>query len=69
VFGAELQQAAAAAAAVPGSSRFKGWLHSGKHVQPGYNVTFSTSNIWGAGTGSKVFFELLGEHGSTGGST
>lgn len=60
VFGVtELQQASAA-----GGSRFKGWLHSKQ--QPGYNVTFVTSNIWGAGTGSKVFFELVGEHGTSG---
>jgi hypothetical protein len=60
VFGVvELQQASAA-----GGSRFKGWLHSKQ--QPGYNVIFVTSNIWGAGTGSKVFFELVGEHGTTG---
>lgn len=57
----ELQQGSAA-----GSSRFKGWLHSGKHVQPGYNVTFVTSNIMWAGTSSKVFFELIGEHVTSG---
>jgi hypothetical protein len=62
VFGGE-------SAAGGSGSRFKGWLHRGKGVQPGYNVTFVTSNIWGAGTGSKVFFELVGEHGSSGAST
>lgn len=51
----------------PGGSRLKGLLHGGRpHVQPGYNVTFVTSNIMWAGTSSKVFFELIGEHGSSG---
>ena len=61
VFGAELQLVPA-----PGAGRFKGWLHSSKTAQPGYSIAFHTSNIWGAGTGSKVFFELIGEHGSSG---
>ncbi|KAF6255158.1 Lipase/lipooxygenase [Scenedesmus sp. NREL 46B-D3] len=34
--------------------------------QPGYTVTFTTSNILGAGTAARVFFELIGEHGSSG---
>eukprot|EP00879_Flechtneria_rotunda_P027645 GHRR01029623.1.p1 GENE.GHRR01029623.1~~GHRR01029623.1.p1 ORF type:complete len:431 (+),score=171.03 GHRR01029623.1:92-1294(+) len=46
----------------------RAWLHSSIRSagQPGYQVTFSTSNIVGAGTGAKVFFELIGEHGSSG---
>lgn len=69
MFGAQLQltSAAAAGAAAGGSSRPKGWMHNSKHVQPGYSLVFHTSNIWAAGTGSKVFFELLGQHGSSGG--
>lgn len=51
----------------PGGSKLEGLLHGGRpHVQPGYNVTFVTSNIMWAGTSSKVFFELVGEHGSSG---
>jgi PLAT/LH2 domain len=34
--------------------------------QPGYRVTFFTSNVLAAGTASRVFFELLGELGSSG---
>lgn len=33
---------------------------------PGYQVTFHTSNVIMAGTGAQVFFELVGEFGSTG---
>lgn len=29
-------------------------------------VTFTTSNIWCAGTSARIFFELIGEHGSSG---
>ena len=35
-------------------------------VQPGYQVTFHTSNIWAAGTDAKVYFELTGRNGSSG---
>ncbi|KAG2501257.1 hypothetical protein HYH03_001064 [Edaphochlamys debaryana] len=33
---------------------------------PGYKVTFHTSNVCMAGTGAGVFFELIGEYGSSG---
>lgn len=32
----------------------------------GYQITLHTSNVCGAGTGATVFFELIGEHGSSG---
>jgi hypothetical protein len=35
-------------------------------VQPGYQVTFYTSNIWAAGTDAKVYFDLTGQDGSSG---
>lgn len=44
----------------------KAWLHTSRTGQPGYKVTFTTSNILGAGTAARVFFELIGEHGSSG---
>ena len=34
--------------------------------QPGYRVTFFTSNVLAAGTASRVFFELFGKLGSSG---
>ena len=34
--------------------------------QPGYRVTFNTSNVCMAGTSAPVFFELIGENGSSG---
>lgn len=33
---------------------------------PGYRVTLHTSNVCMAGTGAGVFFELIGEYGSSG---
>eukprot|EP00878_Enallax_costatus_P040672 GHUV01047012.1.p1 GENE.GHUV01047012.1~~GHUV01047012.1.p1 ORF type:complete len:352 (+),score=79.91 GHUV01047012.1:271-1326(+) len=44
----------------------RNWAFPSKLGQPGYKVTFHTSNIMSAGTASKVFFELIGEHGSSG---
>jgi hypothetical protein len=32
----------------------KTWLHTSKLGQPGYTVTFTTSNIMGAGTAARV---------------
>ena len=37
--------------------------------QPGYRVTFNTSNVALAGTSAPVFFELIGENGSSGGGS
>ena len=34
--------------------------------QPGYKVTFTTSNLVCAGTSAQVFFELIGTYGSSG---
>jgi hypothetical protein len=34
--------------------------------QPGYKVVFKTSSMLGAGTAARVFFELVGEQGSSG---
>lgn len=33
---------------------------------PGYRITLTTSNVCMAGTGATVFFELIGEYGSSG---
>ena len=34
--------------------------------QPGYRITFNTSNVVMGGTSAPVFFELIGENGSSG---
>ncbi len=36
---------------------------------PGYRITLTTSNVCMAGTGATVFFELIGEYGSSGETT
>jgi hypothetical protein len=54
--------AAAAAVAVAAKSL----LLSARLGPPGYKVTFWTSPTWGAGTASRVFFELIGDEGSSG---
>ncbi|WIA17082.1 hypothetical protein OEZ85_013981 [Tetradesmus obliquus] len=61
LFGAREDAAAAGAMKLT-----KAWLHTSKLGQPGYTVVFTTSNIMGAGTAARVFFELIGEHGSSG---
>jgi hypothetical protein len=35
-------------------------------LAPGYQVTFHTSNILGAGTDAAIFFELQGQLGTSG---
>jgi hypothetical protein len=56
VFGSGLQYGASENAAGGGGALklTKAWLHSSKLGQPGYNVTFTTSNILGAGTAARV---------------
>jgi hypothetical protein len=34
--------------------------------EPGYRVTFNTSNVVMGGTSAPVFFEMIGENGSSG---
>ncbi|KAI8463909.1 MAG: Lipase/lipooxygenase [Monoraphidium minutum] len=56
-------------AAEPGAARPKPWLLAAGAARAGacgYKVTFRTSQGLGAGTGSRVFFELIGEGGSSG---
>ena len=55
----------AAAAATAARSRALA-LAASRGAQPGYKVTFLTGRGLGAGTGARVFFELVGERGSTG---
>jgi hypothetical protein len=43
-----------------------GWVRAGGGPPQGYKVTFNTSNLFGAGTGAKVYFELIGQEGSSG---
>jgi hypothetical protein len=56
VFGSGLQYGASEDAAAGGTAvkLTKAWLHSSKLGQPGYNVTFTTSNVLGAGTAARV---------------
>eukprot|EP00775_Hariotina_reticulata_P013432 gene13432-13560_t len=60
------QQVDASTAAAPSGFKLKRWLHVSRSGQPGYKLTIVTSNIWGAGTASRVFMELIGELGSSG---
>eukprot|EP00983_Pelagomonas_calceolata_P097210 1158219-Pelagomonas_calceolata.AAC.5 len=41
-------------------------LNPGTTGPPGYRVTFNTSNICLSGTSAPVFFELVGQNGSSG---
>jgi hypothetical protein len=57
VFGSGLQHGTSGDAAAGGAAALKltkAWLHTSKLGQPGYNVTFTTSNILGAGTAARV---------------
>lgn len=56
--------AAAAAAAVV--SHAKQLALAVRASPPGYKITFWTSSMWGAGTAARIFFELIGELGSSG---
>lgn len=57
---------AASPRAAPQGGLGKTLLLTVRPPAPGYRLTLFTSSAWGAGTGSRVFFELLGDSGSSG---
>ncbi len=62
----QLPPATGVAAVTIAGDPLRGKLGLGAWGQPGYKITFQTSNVCLAGTNAQVFFELIGENGSSG---